>query len=96
MAEFLPEQDGKEREAFTPHIYPGVEMVYVINGSLEVRRKGEPHQLHPRDVLYVSAETPRTYRCLGDTPASALIISFDADTGSLRRTRRPLPAPATT
>jgi transcriptional regulator with XRE-family HTH domain len=96
MAEFLPDQAGKEREAFTPHLYPGVEMVYVVSGSLEVRRKGEPHQLNARDVLYVSAETPRTYRCLGNTPASALIISFDADTGSVRRTRRPLTAPATT
>ncbi len=98
MAEFLPEKDGpnapagRPREPFTPKLYPGVEMVYVLSGSLEVRRKGEPHQLDARDVLYVSAETPRTYRCLGDTPASALIISFDADTSSLRRTRRPLAA----
>jgi quercetin dioxygenase-like cupin family protein len=67
-------------------------MVYVLSGSLEVRRKGEPHQLDARDVLYISAETPRTYRCLGDTPASALIISFDAAVGDLRRGRRRLPA----
>ena len=76
MAEFLP---GSDRQAFHPHLYPGTEMVYVLSGCLEVGRKGEPHELHPRDVLYVSAETPRTYRCLGEQPAQALIISFDSD-----------------
>jgi transcriptional regulator with XRE-family HTH domain len=87
MAEFLP---GPDSEPFTPHFYPGVEMVYVLSGSLEVRRKGETHQLDPRDVLYISSETARTYRCTGDTSASALIISFDSETGDVRRTRRRL------
>jgi transcriptional regulator with XRE-family HTH domain len=92
MAEFLP---GDERQSFHPHLYPGVEMVYVISGSLQVERKGEPHQLQPQDVLYVSGETPRTYRCIGKTPAQALIISFDSETGELRRSmRRKQPTPA--
>ena len=85
MAEFLP---GEDREAFEPHSYPGVEMVYVLNGNLEVERKGESHQLRPCDVLYVSGETPRRYRCAGDTATSALIISFDSDMGDSRRARR--------
>jgi transcriptional regulator with XRE-family HTH domain len=85
MAEFLP---GADREPFHPKLYPGVEMVYVLSGSIEVQRKGEPHILDPRDVLYVSGETPRTYRCVGDQPAQALIISFDSDTGELRRSAR--------
>lgn len=85
MAEFLP---GDDRDAFTPRMYAGVEMVYVLSGSLEVGREGEPHQLNACDVLYISAQTPRTYRCVGDTPASALIISFDSQAGELRRVRR--------
>jgi mannose-6-phosphate isomerase-like protein (cupin superfamily) len=93
MAEFLP---GDERQAFTPHIYPGVEMVYVLNGTIEVTRKGEPHELEARDVLYLSGETPRTYRCTSEEPARALIISFDSDAGELRRSarRRPLSSTA--
>jgi len=85
LAEFLP---GDDRSAFQPKQYPGVEMVYVLSGSIAVDRKGEPHQLDPRDVLYISGETQRTYRCAGDEPAKALIISFDADTGEARRARR--------
>ena len=85
MAEFLP---GNDRESFHPKQYPGVEMVYVLSGSIEVQRKGEPHLLEARDVLYISGETPRTYRCVGNVPAQALIISFDSDTTELRRTTR--------
>jgi len=85
MAEFLP---GEDRNAFQPKQYPGIEMVYVLNGELEVERRGETHKLDPRDVLYVSGETKRSYRSLGSKPAQALIISFDSDAGDLRRAAR--------
>jgi transcriptional regulator with XRE-family HTH domain len=85
MAEFFP---GTDREPFHPHIYPGIEMVYVLSGCLQVQRRGESHTLHTRDVLYISGETQRSYRCLGDNPAKALIISFDSDAGELRRLAR--------
>jgi len=88
MAEFLP---GDEHQPFHPHLYPGVEMVYVVSGSMEVTRRGEPYTLEARDVLYISAETQRSYRAFGKKPAKALIISFDADPGEVRRpTRRAL------
>ncbi|HTV07538.1 MAG TPA: XRE family transcriptional regulator [Candidatus Aquilonibacter sp.] len=76
LAEFLA---GSERAPFNPELYPGVEMVYVLDGSIELRRKGEPHILSAGDVCYVSGETPRVYRCSGEEPARALIISFDRD-----------------
>ena len=89
MAEFLP---GEERSAFHPERYPGVEMVYVLSGALELQRKGEPHRLEARDVCYISGETPRTYRCASPQPAQALIISFDRENGDLRRPARKAPA----
>lgn len=89
MAEFLP---GEERAAFHPERYPGVEMVYVLSGALELQRKGEPHRLEARDVCYISGETQRTYRCASSEPAQALIISFDRENGELRRAIRKAPA----
>jgi transcriptional regulator with XRE-family HTH domain len=88
MAEFLPNHDGHAPQPFHPSQSPGIEMVYVLSGSIEVQRNSEPHQLDARDVLYISSETPRTYRCLGDQPAQALIISFDSDPPEFRRTTR--------
>jgi transcriptional regulator with XRE-family HTH domain len=76
LAEFLA---GSDRSPFHPELYSGVEMAFVLHGSVELRRKGELHILSPGDVCYISGETPRTYRCSGDNPARALIISFDRD-----------------
>ena len=89
MAEFLP---GDDREPFHPERYSGVEMVYVLSGQLAIVRKGEPHTLGPRDVLYISGETQRTYHAVGTEPAQALIISFDQEPNEMRRpARRPAP-----
>ena len=91
MAEFLP---GEERGPFFPERYPGVEMVYVLSGTLTVQRNGERHQLGPRDVMYISGETERSYRCCEESSAKALIISFDAENGEPRRAvKRPVPPP---
>jgi transcriptional regulator with XRE-family HTH domain len=76
LAEFLP---GDDRSGFHPERFPGVEMVYVLTGSIELRRKGEPHPLDAGDVCYISGETPRSYRSACADSARALIISFDRD-----------------
>jgi transcriptional regulator with XRE-family HTH domain len=76
LAEFLP---GQTRSGFHPERYPGVEMIYVLEGAIELRRKGELHLLEASDVCYISSETARSYRSAGDEPARALIISFDRD-----------------
>jgi transcriptional regulator with XRE-family HTH domain len=89
LAEFLP---GDHRSPFHPELYPGVEMVYVLSGTLELRRKTESHQLQARDVCYISGETQRHYRCISVEPAHALIISFDRDTAELRRPARRSPS----
>ena len=81
LAVFLP---GETRYGFNHDRHPGVEMVYVLNGAIELKRKGEPHRLEARDVCYISGETPRSYRCTGDESARALIISFDRDPESRR------------
>lgn len=82
LAEFLA---GGARSAFHPDRFPGVEMIYVLNGAIELRRKGEPHRLETRDVCYISGETPRSYRSAGDEPARALIIAFDQESEPRRR-----------
>jgi transcriptional regulator with XRE-family HTH domain len=85
LAEFLP---GEERDPFHAEQHPGVEMVYVLHGSIEVDRNGEKHTLHERDMLYVSGEAERHYRCTGEQAVQALIVSFDDDTTVSRRSKK--------
>lgn len=91
MAEFLP---GEERNPFHPELHPGVEMVYVLSGQLQLKRKGESHLLEPRDVLYISSETQRTYQASGNEAAQALIISFEHEPTEIRRAPKRLQADA--
>jgi transcriptional regulator with XRE-family HTH domain len=85
IAEFLP---GESREPFHPDKYPGVEMVYVLDGSMELERNGEMHRLQERDLMYISGETERSYHCEGEKPAQALIISFDDDAAAHKRGKK--------
>lgn len=84
LAELLP---GKEREPLRAEQTPGVEMVYVVEGSLEALHGDQTHVLHQRDVLYVSSDSLRSYHCHGGTSVRALIVSFDEE-GGLRRAKR--------
>ena len=92
LAEFLP---GEDKSPFFPQQYPGVEMGYVLDGELDIQRNGESHQLGPKDVMYVSGETERSYRCGSASAAKALIISFDAEHGEARRMLKRAPPPPT-
>ena len=85
LAEFFP---GESREPFHAEQHPGVEMVYVLTGSIEMERHGEKHVLNERDMLYVSGETARSYRCAGEEPVQALIISFDEDVSPSKRGKK--------
>lgn len=83
-AQFLP----GDTDPFYPELYPGVEMAYILSGQLCLQRNGERHVLNARDVAYISGETERNYHCASAEPATALIISFDAETGEPRRVNR--------
>jgi transcriptional regulator with XRE-family HTH domain len=86
LAEFLP---GEQSEPFRAELHPGIEMVYVLAGEMQVERgSGDKEVLRERDLLYVSAESERTYGCAGERPVEALIISFDDDVPVLRRPKK--------
>ena len=71
LAEFFPQS---ETPPFQPRIYQGHEMIYMISGTLGVDFGNRNEQLE----AFLDAETPRTFRCSGDTSATALIVSMPA------------------
>ncbi|MGB6974421.1 MAG: XRE family transcriptional regulator, partial [Terracidiphilus sp.] len=73
FAEFIPLEKTKEAR---PHVHPGYEFLYVLEGELDLRH-GEHHcTLGPGDAVYFDASTPHSYGCAGKRPASALIVTM--------------------
>jgi transcriptional regulator with XRE-family HTH domain len=73
IADFLP---GIEGAAFHPQIFPGLELVYVIDGSLTLSTEDKTELLQSEDSAWIDGSTSRQYRCHEDKPARALIVTF--------------------
>ncbi|MGC2446167.1 MAG: XRE family transcriptional regulator [Candidatus Sulfotelmatobacter sp.] len=63
------------REKLKPHTHPGVELLYMLTGTLVVTIGSEPHQLAEGDSLYFDSSVPHTYWKADDTTCSALIVT---------------------
>ena len=74
LAEFRP---GDAPCDFTPKIFPGVEFVYVLEGSLCACPPPPEHQqLGGGDVGWIDGRTKRQYTVSGADAAKAMIVTF--------------------
>jgi mannose-6-phosphate isomerase-like protein (cupin superfamily) len=72
-AEFIPVKKSQE---IRPHVHPGYEFLYVLDGELEIRHGDQVSVLERADCVYFDASTPHAYLCVGKTPALALIVTM--------------------
>ena len=63
-----------------PHYHQGVELLYLIEGKLEMRIGVETFQLSAGDSIYFDSIQKHTYRSLDKTPCTAIVVT----TGALR------------
>ena len=73
FAEFLPltkESDSK------PHLHPGFEFLYLLEGELDVEHGEHKCRLEAGDALYFDASTAHSYRCAGKKSAIAIIVTM--------------------
>ncbi len=68
-AEFLADRPLSE-----PHSHAGDELIFVIEGRLEVSIHERTVELGPGDSLYFDARFDHAYRCLGDRAARAVVV----------------------
>ena len=73
FAEFVPQEQAVEA---TPHVHPGFEFLYVLDGELALRHGEQQTVLGQADAVYFDSGTPHSYRCLGPKPASVLIVAM--------------------
>src|SRR5450755_3602340 len=70
-AEFEPVPPEKVR----PHQHPGVELLYVINGKLELTIGSESYALDSEDAVYFDAAVRHSYHRIGKSPCSGMIVT---------------------
>ena len=70
-AEFHPLAQDRVRR----HQHAGVELIYLLRGSLELQVGKEEHVLAEGDAMYFEAATPHGYRRLGKKPCAAIVVS---------------------
>ena len=81
FAEFIPA--AAQNQESKPHVHPGYEFLYVLEGELGLRHGDHEATLGAGDAVYFDSSTAHSYSCAGPKPASALIVTM----------HQPLPAP---
>jgi transcriptional regulator with XRE-family HTH domain len=72
-AEFLPTKSGREPRA---HQHAGCEFLFLLTGNLDVQHGDVTHHIEGGDAIYFDASTVHSYVCVGETPATALIVTL--------------------
>jgi transcriptional regulator with XRE-family HTH domain len=72
-AEFIP---LKKTVDVRPHVHPGYEFLYLLEGEMEIRHADKTYAIEAGDGVYFDASTPHAYRCLGKIPAVAIIVTM--------------------
>jgi transcriptional regulator with XRE-family HTH domain len=72
-AEFIPLNKTVD---VRPHVHPGYEFLYLLEGELEIRHADKMHAIEAGDGVYFDASTPHAYRCLGKISAVAIIVTM--------------------
>ena len=71
LAHFHPLPAGK----VLPHYHPGVELLYLIEGKVEMTIGVETFQLSAGDSIYFDSMQKHTYRGLVKTPCTAIVVT---------------------
>ena len=67
-------------EKITPHFHPGVELLYLIEGKLEMTIGVEKFHLSAGDSIYFDSLQKHAYRSLVKTPCTAIVITTGSST----------------
>jgi len=73
LAEFEPVADENSRF----HEHPGIELLYVLSGKLELRIGEDRHELSDGDSIYFESSRPHGYRRIGAKRTQALVVTLD-------------------
>jgi len=66
------------KEELAPHYHPGVELLYLIQGKLEMVIGVETYQLFTGDSIYFDSMQKHTYRSLVKSSCTAIVVTTES------------------
>src|SRR5690349_11184718 len=72
---FYAEFESVQAEKVRTHQHPGVELLYMISGKLELSIGSEVHSLAPGDAIYFDSAVRHKYRSTGKQLCSAVVVT---------------------
>jgi transcriptional regulator with XRE-family HTH domain len=73
---YLAEFEPVAAERVRPHEHPGIELLYVLSGRLELRAGQDRHELGEGDSIYFDSTVPHAYRRIGSRRTTALVVTL--------------------
>lgn len=75
LSAFLAEFEEQPPEKIKPHQHAGIEFLFLIKGSLEMKIGAEEYVLEPEDAIYFDSAVQHTYRRLHQKSCTAIIVT---------------------
>ena len=82
LSSYLAEFEAIEEKDARFHEHPGVELLYVLSGKLELHVGEDTHELPEGDSIYFDSSVPHGYRRIGAKRTTALVVTMDSRAGS--------------
>ena len=59
-----------------PHHHPGVEFLYLVSGSLDIKVGKEEFSLEAGDAIYFDSAVQHSYRRIGKRPCEGITVTL--------------------
>jgi transcriptional regulator with XRE-family HTH domain len=79
LSSYLAEFEPMEMRDTRFHQHPGIELLYVISGKLELRTGNAKHELSEGDAIYFDSTAPHGYRRIGAKRTTALVVTTNVE-----------------
>ena len=76
MSAYVAEFQELAPQGLRSHQHPGVELLYVLKGSLTLKIGSEEFELEAEDAIYFDSAVQHSYRRRGPKPCSGVIVTF--------------------
>jgi transcriptional regulator with XRE-family HTH domain len=75
LSGFLADFQEVAPDRLKPHSHAGIELLYLVQGTLAIKIGGEEFQLEAEDAIYFDSAVLHSYRRVGSTPCVGVIVT---------------------